>query len=151
MGKPLRASKRHVWLLHTAWGRTDANPGDYDNGISFKGFGPGMENRIRPVSMYSIDKAQISALQQAALQGTSSRCGSRKMHSVRVSWRRFESTRCMRAGRRAPADDGERFNWAVDWRMSGQQARPPAAEAASEPVAPHRLQAFDMVVDVVRI
>ena len=75
-----------------------------------------MENRIQPVSMYSIDKAQISAL--------------------RV---------------RAPADDGERFNWAVDGRMSGQQARPPAAEAASEPVAPHRLQAFDMVVDVVRI
>jgi hypothetical protein len=122
---------------------------DYDNGISFKGFGPGMENRIQPVSMYSIDKAQISALQQAALQGTSSRCGSRKMHSVRVSWRRFESMRCMRV--RAPVDDGERFNWAVDGRMSGQQARPPAAEAASEPVAPHRLQTFDMVVDVVRI
>jgi hypothetical protein len=73
----------------------------------------------------------------------------RKMQSVRVSWRRFESMSCMRV--RARADDGERFNWAVDGRMSGQQARPPAAEAASEPVAPHRLQAFDMVVDVVRI
>ena len=51
----------------------------------------------------------------------------------------------------APADDGERFKWVVDGRLSGQQARAPAAEAASEPVAPHRLQAFDMVVDVVHI
>jgi hypothetical protein len=48
----------------------DANPGDYDHGIAFKGFAPGMENRIRPTSMYSIDKAQINALKQASLQGT---------------------------------------------------------------------------------
>jgi capsid protein len=53
------------------WGREDCNPGDYDNGgISFKGFGPGMENRIRPTSMYEMDRTQISALKQAAQQGT---------------------------------------------------------------------------------
>jgi hypothetical protein len=47
------------------------NPGDSDSGPVFKGFAPGMvENRIRPTSMYEIDKAQINALQQAARQGT---------------------------------------------------------------------------------
>lgn len=46
----------------------DANPGDYDGGFAFKGFG--VENQIRPVSVYSIDKAQINALKQASLQGT---------------------------------------------------------------------------------
>jgi HK97 family phage major capsid protein len=51
------------------WG-IDANPGDFDNGIGFKGFGPGMENRIRPTSMYEMDREQISALKQAAQQGT---------------------------------------------------------------------------------
>jgi hypothetical protein len=48
----------------------DANPGDFDNGPTFKGFGPGMENQIRPVSLYELDKTQISALQKAAQQGT---------------------------------------------------------------------------------
>ena len=52
------------------WGRANMNPGDDDNGISFKGFGPGMENRIRPTSMYEMDKEQIAALKQAAQQGT---------------------------------------------------------------------------------
>jgi hypothetical protein len=55
------------------WGLADRNPGDNDNGCAFKGFGPGMENRIRPTSMYQIDKAQINALRQASLQGTSFR------------------------------------------------------------------------------
>ncbi|OBK12593.1 hypothetical protein A5636_11290 [Mycobacterium asiaticum] len=55
----------------TEWGRGDTNPGDDDNGISFKGFAPGMENLIRPTSMYEIDKSQIAALKQAALQGHS--------------------------------------------------------------------------------
>jgi hypothetical protein len=52
------------------WGLSDRNPGDNDTGIAFKGFAPGMENRIRPTSVYQIDKAQINALKQAALQGT---------------------------------------------------------------------------------
>ena len=52
-------------------GFSSHNPGDFDNGPSFKGFGPGMENRIRPTSMYEIDRTQIKALQQAAQQGTS--------------------------------------------------------------------------------
>lgn len=52
------------------WGRADASPGDADNGFAFKGFTPGMENRIRPSSMYSIDKQQLAALKQAGLQST---------------------------------------------------------------------------------
>jgi hypothetical protein len=52
-------------------GLADANPGDFDDvGISFKGFGPGMENRIRPTSIYEMDQTQIAALKQAAQQGT---------------------------------------------------------------------------------
>ena len=58
------------------FGLENANPGDYDHGPTFKGFGPGMENRIRPTSMYEMDKSQINALQQAAPQGTRSRCRS---------------------------------------------------------------------------
>lgn len=56
------------------------NPGGYNDGtkpagseLAFTGFGPGMENRIRPTSLYEMDKTQIKALQQAALQGTSFR------------------------------------------------------------------------------
>jgi hypothetical protein len=45
------------------------NPGD-NSGISFKGFGPNAENRIRPTSIYEMDKTQIAALKQAAQQGT---------------------------------------------------------------------------------
>jgi hypothetical protein len=52
------------------WGMADTNPGDADNNIAFKGFGPGMGNQIRPTSMYAIDKTQVDALRQAALQGT---------------------------------------------------------------------------------
>jgi hypothetical protein len=54
-----------------------SNPGGYSDGttpagpdIAFKGFGPNLENRIRPTSMYEIDKSQIAALRQAALQGS---------------------------------------------------------------------------------
>jgi Phage capsid family len=54
-------------------GRAGTNPGDTDNGISFKGFGPNMERRIAPTSLYQMDKSQIGALRQAALQGTSFR------------------------------------------------------------------------------
>ena len=53
------------------------NPGGFSDGtnpagseIAYRGLAPGMENRIDPVSMYSIDKTQIKALQQAAQQGT---------------------------------------------------------------------------------
>lgn len=53
------------------FGLAGVNPGDDDNGIDFKGFIPGLENQIRPTSMYSIDKTQIKALQQAAQQRTS--------------------------------------------------------------------------------
>ncbi len=53
------------------WGLSDHNPGDFDNGLSFKGFAPGMDNQIRPTSLYQIDKAQTDALQQAARQNTS--------------------------------------------------------------------------------
>ena len=52
------------------YGLADTNPGDLDNNIAFKGFAPGMENRVRPTSMYEIDRTQIKALQQASLQGT---------------------------------------------------------------------------------
>ncbi len=48
------------------------NPGD-NSGIAFKGFGPGMERRIQPTSLYQMDKAQIGALRQAPLQGSSFR------------------------------------------------------------------------------
>jgi hypothetical protein len=54
-----------------------SNPGGYSDGtpggpdIAFKGFGPGMaENRIRPTSMYELDRIQVKALQQSAQQGT---------------------------------------------------------------------------------
>src|SRR5947209_4472625 len=43
--------------------------GQQDAGPWFKGLGPNIENQIRPVSMYSIDKTQIKALQQAGQQG----------------------------------------------------------------------------------
>ena len=55
------------------FGMADTNPGSTDNGIWFKGIGPGIENQTRPVSMFSIDKTQIKALQQAAQQGHSFR------------------------------------------------------------------------------
>jgi hypothetical protein len=45
------------------------NPGDTAD-IAFKGFGPNAENRIRPTSIYQIDKSQIATLKQAAQQGT---------------------------------------------------------------------------------
>lgn len=48
----------------------DGNPGDSDNGFAFNGFAPGMENRIAPTSLYSMDKSQIAALRQAGLQKT---------------------------------------------------------------------------------
>ena len=51
------------------YGMAGTNPGD-DNGFAFKGFGPGMEHQIRPMSMYALDKSQIAALQQAGRQGT---------------------------------------------------------------------------------
>lgn len=54
-------------------GYSDTNPGDNDNGPAFKGFAPGMENRIRPTSMYELDKPQLMALKQAGQQGTSFR------------------------------------------------------------------------------
>jgi Phage capsid family len=44
------------------------NPGD-NSGIAFKGL-PGMENRIRPTSVYEMDRTQIAALKQASQQGT---------------------------------------------------------------------------------
>jgi hypothetical protein len=50
-------------------GFANRNPGDADNGLAFKGFGPGIENQIRPTSMYEMDREQIDALKQAALQG----------------------------------------------------------------------------------
>lgn len=40
-----------------------------DDGVAFKGFGTGVENRIRPTSVYEMDRDQIAALKQAALQG----------------------------------------------------------------------------------
>ncbi|MEE2855640.1 MAG: phage major capsid protein [Actinomycetota bacterium] len=57
-------------------GSADPNPyggptngyGDHDNGIAFKGFGTGVENRIQPPSIYQLDKTQIAALKQAAQQ-----------------------------------------------------------------------------------
>ena len=52
------------------FGLENSSPGDFDNGPTFKGFAPNMQNRIQPTSMYSIDHAQIAALQQASLQGT---------------------------------------------------------------------------------
>lgn len=52
------------------YGMADTNPGQYDDTIAFKGFAPGMDNQIRPTSLYEIDKTQIKALQQAAQQRT---------------------------------------------------------------------------------
>jgi Phage capsid family len=64
-----KATSMASYASPSEWGMAGTNPGD-DSGIAFKGFGPGMENRIRPTSMYEIDKSQINALQQAARQGT---------------------------------------------------------------------------------
>ncbi|HEY2402443.1 MAG TPA: phage major capsid protein [Steroidobacteraceae bacterium] len=50
------------------YGRANMNP-DNSGGFSLPGI-PGMENRIEPTSMYSLDKTQIKALQQAAQQRT---------------------------------------------------------------------------------
>src|ERR1700761_4057356 len=79
----LEALNREAWALATEkknyekakgmssyaapgeYGLGDTNPGDNDNGFAFKGFGPGIENRIRPTSMYEMDKTQIKALQRA--------------------------------------------------------------------------------------
>jgi HK97 family phage major capsid protein len=54
-----------------------SNPGAFSDGttgggpdLAFRGFGPGMENRIRPTSLYEMDRTQVKALQQAAQQGT---------------------------------------------------------------------------------
>jgi hypothetical protein len=55
-----------------------SNPGGYSDGttggpdIAFKGFA-GSENRIRPTSLYEMDKTQVKALQQSAQQGSSFR------------------------------------------------------------------------------
>ena len=64
------------WASPNEWNGT-MNPGSFNDGtasgsseIAFKGFGPNLENRVLPTSMYSIDKAQIAALRQAAMQGT---------------------------------------------------------------------------------
>ena len=43
-----------------------SNPG---GGIAFQGIAPGMDRRIRPVSLYEMDKTQLKALQQSAQQG----------------------------------------------------------------------------------
>jgi Phage capsid family len=64
-----KATSMASYASPSEWGMAGTNPGD-DSGIAFKGFGPGMENRIRPTSMYEIDKSQINALRQAARQGT---------------------------------------------------------------------------------
>ena len=62
-------SNRNEQLASPAeWGMAGRNPGDIDNGFSFKGFGPGMKNRIRPPSMYEMDGAQVAAVKQAAQQ-----------------------------------------------------------------------------------
>jgi hypothetical protein len=49
------------------YGMSNTNPGSA--GFSLPGI-PGMENRIAPTSMYSLDRTQIKALQQAAQQRT---------------------------------------------------------------------------------
>jgi hypothetical protein len=64
------ANRMASYASPAEWGRDGCNPGDTDNELAFKGFAPGMENRIRPTSMYGIDKSQIGALKQAGLQGT---------------------------------------------------------------------------------
>lgn len=49
----------------------NGNPGDNDGGgVAFKGFAPGMEKRIRPVSMYEFTRTQLKAVQAAAQQST---------------------------------------------------------------------------------
>jgi hypothetical protein len=70
------ADRTHKSALQWA-GSADPNPygHPYDGSpggpeIAFKGFGPNLENRVRPTSMYEIDKSQIAALRQAALQGS---------------------------------------------------------------------------------
>jgi HK97 family phage major capsid protein len=47
----------------------DVNPGHFDNGPTFKGFTPNMQNQIRPTSMYEMDREQIAAIKQASMQG----------------------------------------------------------------------------------
>jgi hypothetical protein len=76
-GEALRTEQRthQAGLKYASYGSPaeygfDGNPGDLDNNVSFKGFGPGMENRVQPTSMYAIDKTQINALKQASLQNT---------------------------------------------------------------------------------
>jgi hypothetical protein len=52
-------------------GYAGTNPGDNHNGLAFKGLGvPGIENQVRPASMFSMDQTQVKALQQAAQQRT---------------------------------------------------------------------------------
>jgi hypothetical protein len=53
------------------FGRANVNPGDDGPGINWRGFGPNMQNRVNPVSMYEMSRKQIKALQHAALQRTS--------------------------------------------------------------------------------
>jgi hypothetical protein len=64
-----RATSMASYAAPDEWGYAGANPGD-TAGIAFRGIGPGIENRIRPTSIYQMDKSQIAALKQAAQQGT---------------------------------------------------------------------------------
>jgi hypothetical protein len=52
------------------YGGPDDSAGGGGPDMAFNGFAPGMQNRIRPTSMYELDRVQVKALQQAALQGT---------------------------------------------------------------------------------
>ena len=65
-----RATAMSSFASPAEHGFANRNPGDADNGFAFKGFGPGVENRIRPTSMYEMDAQQIAALKQASQQGT---------------------------------------------------------------------------------
>ena len=55
-----------------------SNPGAFNDGtnpggvaeIAFQGLAPNMDRRIRPTSLYEMDKVQLKTLQQAAQQGT---------------------------------------------------------------------------------
>lgn len=74
------ASRTHSKALSLSGSASPAENGAFTDGsgsggpeIAFKGFGPGMENRIRPTSLYEMDRTQVKALQQAAQQGTSFR------------------------------------------------------------------------------
>jgi hypothetical protein len=55
------------------YGGPDDSASGGANPLAFTGFAPGMENRVRPTSLFEMDKTQAKALQQAAQQGTSFR------------------------------------------------------------------------------